>query len=393
MCEGYRPNGREEKHLNIENSGDKDRRTAKGTAGEDIVMEAIRQAATVTGVQIRYFRNIIMEFPSLFGQRGIMTTEIDNIIVTPSRVILVEVKNEDLNVEWAFPDAKTWRLKNGDEVSNPINQNQFHKTVFCAEFGIRREDVVTAECVTSVPLYHVGGFRHYLPNQYLAGSDRIPDLFTLLLYEESFHPPVNRSDLCRKLYDLEAASAAKRARHIDNLRSFKRTSEWTRTHEKHYTFSLTDVGICPLCGGRLYFSEIMDVDQQRGNRRASRQYRIICENSRRNDAPCRYEARYAKGKSGQGFAEVPRITICERAGWEMEEEHRHTILDEYAEMKGQLRTLTRENEEQKRSIESLRHWSNEKDNEARRLSQKLEEAKTELSHFRHCFGRWFRKDA
>ena len=99
----------------MENEGDEYRKAAKGAAGEEIVMEAIRQAVAVTGIPIKDFRNVIMEFPSLFGQQGVMTTEIDNILITPSRIMLVEIKNEDLDDNWAFPHAKTWKLKNGTE--------------------------------------------------------------------------------------------------------------------------------------------------------------------------------------------------------------------------------------------------------------------------------------
>ena len=379
--------------MNIVNKEEEYRKAAKGAAGEEIVMEAIRQAVAVTGIPIKDFRNVIMEFPSLFGQQGVMTTEIDNILITPSRIMLVEIKNEDLDDNWAFPNAKTWKLKNGDKVPNPITQNQFHKAVFCAEFGVRREDVVTVECVTSMPLYHAGGFRHYLPNQYLADKDRILDLFTLLFSEEKSRPAVNRSDIIRDLSDLEAASDGKRTQHAENLRTFRHISEWTRTHEKHYTFALTDVGICPLCGGRLYFSDFPDVDHQRGNRRASKQYRIVCENSRKNDDPCGYEVRYAKGKSDRGFATAPHITINERMGWEMEEEHQHTILDEYANMKEQNRTLTKENEDLRWRVKSANDAYHAKEREARHLSIELEKAKTELGRFRPWFGRLFLRDA
>ena len=69
--------------MNIVNKEEEYRKAAKGAAGEEIVMEAIRQAVAVTGIPIKDFRNVIMEFPSLFGQQGVMTTEIDNILITP----------------------------------------------------------------------------------------------------------------------------------------------------------------------------------------------------------------------------------------------------------------------------------------------------------------------
>ena len=68
----------------------------KGQEGERIARDIIQKVVDCYKGEINVYNNIILELPSVFGVsgNGIITTEIDHLIITPYLIVLIETKNE-----------------------------------------------------------------------------------------------------------------------------------------------------------------------------------------------------------------------------------------------------------------------------------------------------------
>lgn len=298
----------------------------KGELGEKHVYSAIIEAAKISNTDVRVYNNVILEFPSMYGRLGMLTTEIDHVVITPCFIVLIETKNDYYKIN-NYEDYN-WQLLNDTETSNPIMQNQLHKSIFCSVFDVLREKVLTVECLLKCNNCRT---KTQFPNDFVLGSDNIRDGFVLLLATKGSE--LERDSLCNKLKDIELSSNSKREAHIENIKNAEKIERWTRTHEGHYNFKRTDIAICPACGGRLFFRGYLGVDYSRGNTRKSQQYLIGCSNYRITG--CSYHKNYKKEK-GVGFDEVHSITLQERMGWNQMEVEQKTILDKYYEQKIEL---------------------------------------------------------
>ena len=137
----------------------------KGNQGEAYVRDIIEQASKFVGKTIRVFNHVILDFPSEYGTR---TAEIDHIIVTDDRIIIGETKAAKY-VQTDYSE-ETWTLLNGFTTDNPIEQNHFHKLIFCSHFDIPREQVVTVEFLLE---YSERSLRSHYPNDYVLGKDNL----------------------------------------------------------------------------------------------------------------------------------------------------------------------------------------------------------------------------
>lgn len=60
------------------------------------------------------FRSIV-KYPSIFGYYGIMTTEIDHIVVTNGAIFVFETKNQELK-EWNLKEPEGVLINNETEI-------------------------------------------------------------------------------------------------------------------------------------------------------------------------------------------------------------------------------------------------------------------------------------
>ncbi|OYP59669.1 hypothetical protein CG709_00355, partial [Lachnotalea glycerini] len=99
----------------------------KGIVGEQEVINIIKKAIKLNQIQARIYNNVILEFPSMYGDNGYLTTELDHIIVTDYFVYIIETKNEHY-MKCSYKDEQ-WKLMSNEEVSNPLIQNRLHKNI------------------------------------------------------------------------------------------------------------------------------------------------------------------------------------------------------------------------------------------------------------------------
>lgn len=357
----------------------------KGNYGEQIAQEMITNAAKNIDGDIRVYNNIILEFPSVFGNspEGMFTTEIDHIIVTPYLVVLVETKNEEIAVGGYLED--TWILKNGEEVSNPINQNQMHKKVFCNTLGVDSNRVFTIELLLG---QSVANCSSQNTNDYIMSDEDFERNLTLLLSTK--YKKIMDVCLNEKLKQMEKQSEYKRNVHINNINKAKDISEWIRTHENAYVFSFLDTVKCPKCGSYMLFRKAKYVDYSRNNTRRSKQYMIGCLNYAITG--CDGRVYYSK-KKGEGFQKVNRISFEERSGWSEQEKTTNNILEDYwfvkrenAAIKNRLNDLADEIEGQESEIGEYKKKTHLLSQEKQSVEKEKIELKKELNKYKRLFG-------
>lgn len=118
-------------------------RELEGEKGELFVYSIVEKVLKRMDYRYGIARNSILPFDSVYGEKGYITAEFDIIVFTPFFVFLFEIKNEFYN-NYDYQEP-LWKLANNQMVSNPITQNHTHKQVFCSEFNIPREKVITVE--------------------------------------------------------------------------------------------------------------------------------------------------------------------------------------------------------------------------------------------------------
>lgn len=240
----------------------------KGNQGEAYVRDIIEQASKFVGKTIRVFNHVILDFPSVYGTR---TAEIDHIIVTDDRIIIGETKAAKY-VQTDYSE-ETWTLLNGFTTDNPIEQNHFHKLIFCSHFDIPREQVVTVEFLLE---YSERSLRSHYPNDYVLGKDNLLKGLCLLLYDGN--EKLDFEELCKQLEKIEVKSAWRDAEHKENLEEIREIEEKTRTRDKHYRFKRTDIVNCPLCDGFLVFRYKTWVKKELGNKKNTWNIALGCSN-------------------------------------------------------------------------------------------------------------------
>ena len=313
----------------------------KGNQGEAYVRDIIEQASKFVGKTIRVFNHVILNFPSVYGTR---TAEIDHIIVTDDRIIIGETKAAKY-VQTDYSE-ETWTLLNGVTTDNPIEQNHFHKLIFCSHFDIPREQVATVEFLLE---YSERSLRSHYPNDYVLGKDNLLKGLCLLLYDGN--EKLDFEELCKQLEKIEVKSAWRGAEHKENLEEIREIEEKTRTRDKHYRFKRTDIVNCPLCDGFLVFRYKTWVKKELGNKKNTWNIALGCSNYPKTGCNAFIKP---KKDGGQGFDDVEEIHIEDRMGWTMEERHVGTILDEYI-------NLRKENERLKSSLQEERSKNQAKD--------------------------------
>lgn len=361
----------------------------KGKVGEGKVVEAIYKASKMADVKLKLFNNLILEFPSMFGEDGTMTTEIDHIAIVGKYIFIIETKM-DKYMPYDYSENR-WTLFNGTTTSNPIIQNRLHKNVFSSVFGIDRSVIFTVECLLN---YQNCRIKTQYPNDYVLGNDNLIDGLALLFKTDTTDFDYN--DLFERLTLLERESGLNRKKHENFLATANKFWKWARSHEGHYNFKETDVALCT-CGGMLVIKGGKWPDYKRGNKRASWQQMIGCTNYKKDGTGCNVKF-YYDTQLGRGFDKVVTTSIEERMGWEEMEASQTTLLDRYLnqeqiikEKQEQMNLLKRRVEEQQRVIEKLKEENSVQKSRVDKVMSEQNCMKKELEKYLHLIGPLYRK--
>ena len=299
---------------------EKKSREEKGKEGENYVMEVIRKATDIIGRNVKVFNHVILDFDSVYGKR---TVEIDHIIVTNSRIIIVETKNG--YYERIDYKAITWSHLDGAVTDNPIIQNHYHKQIFCPIYNIKREKVVTAEILLQ---YLDCDTRTQYANDYVWGKDNVQDGIGMLMIDDKDN--FEFKHLCEQLEKVESMSKGREDEHIQNINEIREIEEKTRTRDKHYKFKRTDMVRCPACEGNLVFRYKHWVKYEIGNKKRTKNIALGCSNYASKQ--CNTFIKPTRD-GGSGFDNIVAISIEERMEWTMDEQHVDTFWDKYNSLK------------------------------------------------------------
>lgn len=363
----------------------------KGQEGEKIARDIIQKVVDCYKGEINIYNNIILEIPSVFGvsSNGIITTEIDHLIITPYLIVLIETKNEAY-LKCDYKDDY-WLLMNGDEVSNPIKQNHMHKMALCDVLHVDPKIVFTIELLLDTCMDN--DYSEY-SNDYIMNKEKFEDNLMLLLstkYKDKLLPDINK-----QLEIIEKKSLSLKKKHIENINTVKDIMKWIKTHEKAYIFSFLDTVKCPQCGSYLFFRKKNNPDFIRNNIRKSKQYFLGCKNY--SVTGCEKKVNYSD-KKGSGFKTVSKTSIEERIGWRELDKTNMNILESY-------KFLLKENEELKSQIEMIKSDLKYNEEMIKRVTlenknlikendeikRKNEELQSKQFQFKHLFWKLYIKD-
>lgn len=348
-------------------------RERRGKIGEETVRQWIDTALSISGVQGYVFDNVIVKYPSIFGYYGIMTTEIDHIVVTNGAIFVFETKNQELK-EWNLKEPE-WALMNNETVSNPIIQNQNHKKILCSVLGVHRENIITVECLLR-QAFSTPFMRN--TNDYVFFGENVLG-FLALLFVSKTYTEFEFENVVERLEQLRGVSNRLRNGHNKNVEKQQDAQKWIKSHIGYHMFKMTDTANCPWCGELLNLVPGSWVDTERNNERKSPQYMVGCSSNKNG---CKFAKRYKE------FSDIRITSIEERNGWVEMEIHNTTVLDEYLELKRKQHGYLEKIDNLKRDLSVAK-----KENEvmALKLQEIRNEMKVQKEKYRNIIGPFYFK--
>ena len=348
-------------------------RERRGKIGEETVRQWIDTALSISGVQGYVFDNVIVKYPSIFGYYGIMTTEIDHIVVTNGAIFVFKTKNQELK-EWNLKEPE-WVLINNETVSNPIIQNQNHKKILCSALGVHRENIITVECLLR-QAFSTPFMRNI--NDYVFFGENVIG-FLALLFVSKTYTEFEFENVVERLEQLKGASNRSRNGHNKNVEKQQDAQKWIKSHIGYHMFKMTDIANCPWCGALLNLVPGSWVDTERNNERKSPQYMVGCSSNKNG---CKFAKRYME------FGDIMITSIEERNGWGEMEIHNTTVLDEYMELKRNQQRYLEQIDDLKSGLSAVK-----KENEV--MAMKLQETRREMNvqqeKYRNIIGPFYFK--
>lgn len=300
---------------------------------------------------------------------------------------------------------------NNEITDNPIIQNHFHKEIFCSQFKVQREKVITLEFLLQ---YNDLNLYTQFTNDYVLGFDKIEDYLTLLINSHGDEITNHEmKSICEKLDIYERAYDNKKGEHLRNLSLIKRIEEKTRTKDGYYRFKRTDSAKCIFCNYFLCFDAGLELKE--GNERRTFEISLKCKNG--HEILPKKDTR--KGVE-YGFYSVEAITLGEAMGWNMEEQ-KETIIDVFEKLKQENQSLKKQLVKEKDDYENIINNLNnekcrviieansvikEKENELQEIKERIREAELckveankraeqearKAQHYKHIFGPFYYKE-
>lgn len=319
----------------------------KGIEGEHKVFNTISNILcdlrSAYGLKPWWFeRNVYVEYPSILGDKKTakMTTEIDIMIGIQKRIILCEIKNESFD----FPrnlfgevvlreEAKSWSLTDGEEVSNPIQQNRYHKMVLCDRAGVAMEDIITVEILLGQERIPI---RTKYPNDFVLGEDNYEFILGLLLANSGGNLDV--TSVRQKLEEvvIQDNLSFKHKRLVEDAKYL-----WDNLGKKA-NLKLLDRAVCPECGGWLVVRRCHS---------GKTKFIIGCTN---HFDGCEFKGYYTDSRKKEGFRQRGLVTSNLEECIRMEEEHLMNGVTEYRILKEAMKKKEEEKVEMERMYEQRR---------------------------------------
>ena len=242
-----------------ETKKEKENKIIKGNHGEETVYNTIaeiKKDLCFIDPDVKVLPSVILDYLSPYGPNGIMTAEIDLIIITCYLILLVEIKTATFIFTDFFQDFKSVELSAlncTDKQYNPVFQNQKHKNVFCGFFSdIDRDKIVTLEILLgnkNMPR-HIG-----IKNDFILGMDNYDTALRKLL---SYNGRIDEIGF----NEYKQFGPLKMGKKVDAIRSTT-TKEGHKTNTNNYNTILSKLGkqaipsnagiICPVCGTNMYY--------------------------------------------------------------------------------------------------------------------------------------------
>ena len=348
-------------------------RERKGEEGEIFVYKIIMELLTEMDYDYRVIRNAIIPFQSVYGQRGYITAEFDIMIITPFFIFLLEIKNECYkNINYTEP---LWKLINDDKVSNPINQNHTHKLVFCSEFNVSRERVITIEILLENGKL---GIKSPFVNDYIFSKDGLRKNLMFLLATEAKYT-IDIESIYR---DIKNKVKKYNLTKEDHIKMLKRTEEIeARIRNVTGTVNLrrTDIVMCCSCNsGVLSFRE-MSYRSTRESKRSVTHFALGCSNYNNSQINCNCGLIYVdKYKLTDVYLQIKPVHIEEKNGWGNEKMVK-MVLDE-------INNLRSENARMAERLKQADAQAIDDKNQIQDLNNKYMSAQDERERFKKIFG-------
>ena len=364
----------------------------KGTLGEAKVFKIIDSALKSLGFDYKIFQNARFPFESVYGERGLITAEIDIVVFTPYLVFLFEVKNE-LYEKFGYKEP-LWKLYGGEEVSNPIEQNHTHKEVFCSELKIPREQVITVEVLLENG-YVPNAISPY-PNDYIFSEYELTNKLIYLLATTS-EETIKVEQAYQQFTDLLAKKYISEEEHISYLKRTEKIETRIINVIGYINLHRTDVVYCPSCGvGKLYFRNSKHLST-RESKKKSDHYGLGCSTYGKGNVNCDVGLIYVdKYKDSTPFKNINPESIASRNNWG-EEKVTKTILDEIEklnainqDLRDELNMLDNENSKLKKELTENRRINDKYAIEVMHLTKEKEQydqLKEKVCRFKKVFGR------
>lgn len=364
----------------------------KGAIGEAIVYKEINSVLSSLDFSCKVIQNARFPFESVYGERGLITAEIDFVVFTPHLIFLFEVKNE----KYAEYDYKEplWYLMDGKSVSNPIEQNHAHKEVFCSELKIPREQVITVEVLLENGF--VPNMTSVYPNDYVFSLDDLTNKLVYLLATTS-SKMFEIENAYQQFVDLLAKKSISEEEHKKHLKRTEKIETRIKNVIGYINLHRTDVVHCTCCNvGKLYFKDKNYLSTNESEK-ASKHFFLGCSSYGNSEINCRVGLIYVdKYKDSSSFKEIKPDSIAHRNNWG-DEKVTKTILDEIESLNStnqnlciELKRLKNENEKLREALAESKRKNDSQATEIMNLStekMQVNRLKEKLGCFKRIFGR------
>lgn len=352
-------------------------RELEGEKGELFVYSIVEKVLKRMDYRYGIARNSILPFDSVYGEKGYITAEFDIIVFTPFFVFLFEIKNEFYN-NYDYQEP-LWKLANNQMVSNPITQNHTHKQVFCSEFNIPREKVITVEILLKNGKLEMQ--KSPFVNDYIFDTNELEQKLQYLFATES-ECTMNNVDLFAIFEKKIQEKHLTREEHIRILKDTEKIETRIKRVCSRCNLRRTDIIRCNSCeSGILRFRKLCYPSTKK-NKRASGHYALGCSNYGNTQINCEFGLVYVdKDKPIDLYLEMEAIHIEDRNNWGKEKVVK-TVLDEINDLKEQNIRMAAELKKAKTEMTRVRNQVQNMEKEYISTKNEIGDLREKIKHFK-----------
>ena len=220
---------------------------AKGAENESKVLDEvyeIKEKLKLSDTDVSIKPNVYFNYSSPYGPQGVMTMEIDLLIITQFLILVIEIKSakfDFMNYSFAF-----WETIYQEEEYNAIWQNQTHKDILCSLFpNIPTSNVIAVEILLGENDLSV--FSHSA-NNYVFGKDNYrKGLYRLLSCKKGLKIP--KDDIV-SLIERKRVFCT-REKHQEDVDNLITTMKALKKHAPQSTVTIP----CPECQSATFYEK------------------------------------------------------------------------------------------------------------------------------------------